>query len=115
MTCILQQPLSEAIVVHPDESFLTDIRTLEKYVLEELNIQKLSLTTNKAAFGVSMKAEPDHKVLGLKFKKDFKKILTAVKVYLTSYACCRQYLQISFVCYFISTDCASLGIDGQTD
>jgi len=26
-----------------------------------------------------MKAEPDHKVLGLKFKKDFKKILTAVK------------------------------------
>jgi isoleucyl-tRNA synthetase len=48
-------------------------------VLEELNIQKLSLTTNKVSFGVKMKAEPDHKVLGLKFKKDFKKILAAVK------------------------------------
>jgi len=75
----IKSPLAEVIVVHTEEAFLTEIRGLEKYILEELNVRKLTLSSNKAAYNVKLRAEPDHKLLGQKYKKDFKALLTAIK------------------------------------
>ncbi len=68
------------IVVHTDPNFLSEIKKLEGYVLEELNVRKLTLSTDKAAYNVRLTAEPDHKALGQRFKTDFKSMLAAIKV-----------------------------------
>lgn len=77
---LLQFPLPEVIVVHAEESFLSQIKRLESYVLEELNVKKLTLCNNKAQFDVHLKAQPNPQALGSKFKLEFKNIANAIKV-----------------------------------
>lgn len=72
--------MTEVIVVHSDPKFLTSVKNLENYILEELNVRKLTLTSDKAAYNVHLQAEPNHKVLGAKYKSEFKDILKAIKV-----------------------------------
>uniref|UniRef100_A0A646QD90 Isoleucine--tRNA ligase, cytoplasmic n=1 Tax=Hemiscolopendra marginata TaxID=943146 RepID=A0A646QD90_9MYRI len=78
-TLPIKYPLLEIIVVHKDENCLKDIRSLEKYILEELNIKKLTTTTEKEKYGIQMRAEPDHKTLGARLRADFKKVTQAIK------------------------------------
>jgi len=54
-------PLPEIVVIHRDDEVLRDIVSLKSYILEELNIKKLTVTTNKEKYGVTLRAEPDHK------------------------------------------------------
>lgn len=68
------------IVVHRDEKFLSKIQGLEKYVLEELNVRKVTLCNNKSQFNVCLKAQPNHQILGAKFKAKFKDIANTIKV-----------------------------------
>jgi isoleucyl-tRNA synthetase len=68
------------IVVHGNEEFLEEVRALESYILEELNVRKLTLSSNKAAYEVHLKAQPNHQLLGAKHKTMFKQIATAIKV-----------------------------------
>ncbi|OQV24383.1 Isoleucine--tRNA ligase, cytoplasmic [Hypsibius exemplaris] len=56
------------VIIHRDESFLEDIRSLEFYVQEELNVQTMMTTTDKEKYGVRVRAEPDHKTLGVRLK-----------------------------------------------
>ncbi|ODN00370.1 Isoleucine--tRNA ligase, cytoplasmic [Orchesella cincta] len=72
-------PLPEVIVVHSSEPFLSQIKGLENYVLDELNVRKLTLCNNKAQFDVHLKAQPNHQILGAKYKADFKNIANAIK------------------------------------
>lgn len=76
----IKSPLAEVVVVHTEEKFLQQVRCLEKYILEELNVRKLTISKDKAAYNVRLTAEPDRKALGQRFKKEFKDILEAVKV-----------------------------------
>lgn len=78
-TMPLKYPLSEVVVIQESEECLEDIRRLERYVLEELNVRRLTLTTEKKGYGVGLRAEPDHKVLGARLKGAFKAVLQAVK------------------------------------
>lgn len=78
-TVPVKYPLPEIIVVHQNQQYLDDIVSLEKYILSELNIRKISTTTDKSKFGISLRAEPDHKTLGLRLKGDFKKVASAIK------------------------------------
>lgn len=59
---------------------LGDVRSLEAYVLEELNVRKLTVTADKAAYGVTMRAEPEHRTLGARLKGEFKAVTQAIKV-----------------------------------
>ncbi|KMQ90073.1 isoleucyl-trna cytoplasmic [Lasius niger] len=72
-------PLREIVVIHQDVEVLRDIVQLEPYILEELNVRKLTVTTNKEKYGVTLRAEPDHKTLGARLKGEFKQIMQAIK------------------------------------
>ena len=53
--------------------------SLEKYILEELNVKSLVVTSEREKFGVELKAIPDIKVLGMRLKNDSKKVIAAIK------------------------------------
>ncbi|KYN10937.1 PREDICTED: isoleucine--tRNA ligase, cytoplasmic [Trachymyrmex cornetzi] len=72
-------PLPEIVVIHRDDKVLRDIVSLKSYILEELNIKKLIITTDKEKYGVTLRAEPDHKTLGARLKGEFKQIIQAIK------------------------------------
>jgi len=72
-------PLPEIVVIHRDDEVLRDIVSLKSYILEELNIKKLTVTTDKEKYGVKLRAEPDHKTLGARLKGEFKQIIQAIK------------------------------------
>jgi len=52
-TIPVKYPLPEVVVVHKDAECLSDIRSLEHYIKDELNIRSLTLTTDKQAYGSS--------------------------------------------------------------
>ncbi|XP_029673346.1 isoleucine--tRNA ligase, cytoplasmic [Formica exsecta] len=72
-------PLREMVVIHHDEDMLTDILLLECEICEELNIKRLTVTTDKEEYGVTLRAEPDHKILGARLKGEFKQITQAIR------------------------------------
>lgn len=78
-TIPIKYPVPEIVVVHQDKEYVDDIKLLELYVLSELNVRALTLTTDKSRFGITLRAEPDFKVLGLRLKQDLKAVTTAIK------------------------------------
>lgn len=72
-------PLREIVVIHQDDEVLKDVLLLKVYILEELNVRKLTVTTDKEKYGVTLRAEPDHKTLGARLKGEFKQIMQAIK------------------------------------
>ncbi|XP_048257578.1 isoleucine--tRNA ligase, cytoplasmic-like [Haliotis rufescens] len=78
-TMPVKYPLKEVVAIHQDPSALEDIRSLEKYIVQELNVRYLTTTTNKEKYGVRLKAEPDHRVLGARLKGDFKNVMKDIQ------------------------------------
>lgn len=78
-TMPIKYPLPEVVVIHKDLQCLDDIRSLENYILEELNIKSVTLSSDKASYGVTLRAEPDHKTLGLRLKGAFKPVMAEIK------------------------------------
>jgi isoleucyl-tRNA synthetase len=65
----LKTPLL-TLVVLSDPSYLEDIRSLEVYVREELNVRKLTLTSDEEQYKVRLRAVADYPRLGKKLEKD---------------------------------------------
>ncbi|NXI16819.1 SYIC protein, partial [Irena cyanogastra] len=78
-TIPVKYPLKEVVVIHQDPEALENIRSLEKYVLEELNVRALTLSADKGRYGVRLRAEPEHTVLGRRLKGAFKPLMAAIK------------------------------------
>lgn len=78
-TIPIKYPLPEMIVIHQDQTYLNDVKSLENYVLEEMNVKKVQLTSDKEKYGITLRAEPDHKILGVRLKGDFKAVTQALK------------------------------------
>jgi len=78
-TIPLKTPLSEIVIVSADEEYRSDIKSLETYISEELNVRNVVVTADEASYGVKYKCVPDQKGLGQRLKKDFQKVLAAVK------------------------------------
>ncbi|XP_050068231.1 isoleucine--tRNA ligase, cytoplasmic [Anopheles maculipalpis] len=78
-TMPIKYPLTEVIVVHQSEQYLADIRSLEAFILDELNVRRITLSSERQRYGVTMRAEADHKTLGVRLKNDFKQVLGAIK------------------------------------
>jgi isoleucyl-tRNA synthetase len=70
----LKTPLKELVVIHSDPQFHADVRALESYISEELNVRNIVITDNEAKYAVKYRAEADWKVLGQKLKKDAMKV-----------------------------------------
>uniref|UniRef100_A0A8C4M7P8 isoleucine--tRNA ligase n=1 Tax=Equus asinus asinus TaxID=83772 RepID=A0A8C4M7P8_EQUAS len=78
-TIPIKYPLKEIVVIHQDPEALNDIKSLEMYIIEELNVRKVTLSTDKSKYGIRLRAEPDHMVLGKRLKGAFKVVMTAIK------------------------------------
>ncbi|XP_034022071.1 isoleucine--tRNA ligase, cytoplasmic [Thalassophryne amazonica] len=78
-TLPVKYPLKEVVVIHQDPEALRDIQTLQKYILEELNVRQLTLSSDKDKYGIRLRAEPDHMVLGKRLKGAFKAITASIK------------------------------------
>uniref|UniRef100_A0A665UCE5 Isoleucine--tRNA ligase, cytoplasmic n=1 Tax=Echeneis naucrates TaxID=173247 RepID=A0A665UCE5_ECHNA len=78
-TLPVKYPLKEVVVIHQDPESLKDIQALQKYILEELNVRQLTLSTDKDKYGIRLRAEPDHMVLGKRLKGAFKAVTTSIK------------------------------------
>ncbi|KAG2235857.1 isoleucyl-tRNA synthetase [Thamnidium elegans] len=70
----LKTPLKELVIIHSDPQYQADVKALESYITEELNVRQIIITDNEEKYGVKYKAEADWKVLGQKLKKDAMKV-----------------------------------------
>ncbi|ODV86549.1 hypothetical protein CANARDRAFT_7018 [[Candida] arabinofermentans NRRL YB-2248] len=73
-TISLKTPLKQLVVLHSDPSYLEDVRSLQTYITEELNVRDLIITSDEEKYGVVYRAVADWPVLGKKLKKDAKKV-----------------------------------------
>lgn len=74
----LKTPLKTLIVIHADPVYLEDIRSLESYIVEELNVRDLVLSSDEARYNVQYSCTADWPVLGKKLKKDMQKVKQAL-------------------------------------
>lgn len=78
---IMQVPLRQLIVIHHDPLYLDDIKSVEQYILEELNIKDLVFSSDEEKYGVRYSLVADWPVLGKKLRHDIarvKKLLPSV-------------------------------------
>ena len=47
--------------------------------MQELNVRELTMSTDKDKYGIRLRAEPDHMVLGKRLKGAFKAITASIK------------------------------------
>lgn len=78
-TLPLKYPLPEIIVICKDQTVLDDVAVLEEYILGELNVRRLTLTTEKQRYGVTLKAEPNIKALGVRLRNKSKEIAAIIR------------------------------------
>jgi len=76
----LKYPLPEVVIINKDQQCLEDLRSLEGFIKEELNVRTVTLSGDKASYGVTLRAEPDHKTLGLRLKAAFKPVMAEIKL-----------------------------------
>jgi len=88
----LKVPLKELLVFHPDEDYLADIQSLQRYIQSELNVRDVVFSSDEALSGVRYSAVADWGVLGRKLRKDLTRVKNAlpkvpsddIKVYIAS-------------------------------
>lgn len=73
-TISLKTPLKELVVFHTDPEYHEDVKKLQNYVEDELNVHQITYTSDEAACGVMYKAGADWAVLGRRLKKDLAKV-----------------------------------------
>ncbi|XP_023210883.1 isoleucine--tRNA ligase, cytoplasmic-like [Centruroides sculpturatus] len=78
-TLPIKYPLPELIVINENQEYLDDVLSLQNYILEELNIRTLTVTTDKKKYGVRIKAEPDIKALGIRLRAASKVVVQAIR------------------------------------
>lgn len=73
----LKMPLKSMTVVSKNEAFISDVKSLQAYMVEELNVVEVSYRSE--AEGVSLTANLNFKLLGKKVGKDMKAVQEAAK------------------------------------
>ncbi|KAK6059781.1 isoleucine--tRNA ligase [Cooperia oncophora] len=79
----VKYPLKEMIVVNRDGQFLDDLKSLEHYILSEVNIRQLTVSQDKHKYGITLKADPNFRMLGARLKGDQKKVVDYLKTQVT--------------------------------
>ncbi|SCV01381.1 LANO_0F11496g1_1 [Lachancea nothofagi CBS 11611] len=77
-TISLKTPLKSLVIFHSDPQYLKDIEALASYIVDELNVRDLIITSDDAKYNIEYKAAADWPVLGKKLKKDGKKVKAAL-------------------------------------
>lgn len=74
----LKTPLKTLIVIHRSQEYLDDLKSLESYITEELNVRDLVLTADEDKYHVQYSVTADWPVLGKKLKKDMARVKKAL-------------------------------------
>ncbi|KAH8108056.1 isoleucine-tRNA ligase [Cristinia sonorae] len=74
----LKTPLKELLVYHPDEEWLEDAKSLQRYIQSELNVRDVVFTSDEELSGVRYRAVADWAVLGRKLRKDLGRVKNAL-------------------------------------
>lgn len=74
----LKTPLKSLIIIHKDPVYLNDIQSLEKYIIDELNVRNIILSSNEAKYNVQYSVSADWPVLGKKLRKDVQRVKKAL-------------------------------------
>ncbi|KAI9677278.1 MAG: isoleucine--tRNA ligase [Trizodia sp. TS-e1964] len=77
----LKMPLKSLVVIHPDPVYLDDIRSLQSYIAEEINVREVILSSDEAKYDVQYSLTADWPTLGRKLKElkgNSKKIMAAL-------------------------------------
>jgi isoleucyl-tRNA synthetase len=74
----LKTPLKTLVVIHHDSQYLKDVRSLETYITEELNIRDLVLSSDEASYNVQLSVTADWPILGKKLRKDMIRVKKAL-------------------------------------
>ncbi|KIW94008.1 isoleucine-tRNA ligase [Cladophialophora bantiana CBS 173.52] len=86
----LKTPLKTLVVIHKDQQYLDDVKSLEGYITEELNVRDLVLSSDEEKYNVQYSVTADWPVLGKKLKKDMQKVKKALPDVTSSD--CKTYL-----------------------
>lgn len=78
-TLPLKYPVPEVVVIHQQQQSLEDVLSLETYIKQELNVKRITVSSDKQKFGVRLKAEPDNQTLGRRLKGAFKEVSQQIK------------------------------------
>ncbi|KAI9800293.1 MAG: isoleucine--tRNA ligase [Piccolia ochrophora] len=70
----LKVPLATLVVIHPSVEYLDDIRSLETYICDELNVRQLQLSADESKYNVKLSVIADWPRLGKKLKKDAQRV-----------------------------------------
>ena len=98
----LKKPLRTLIVIHHDETYLSDVRSLENYICEELNIHDLVLSSDENKYNVQYSVDADWPTLGKKLKKDAQKVKKALPGLTSDHV--REFVHSGY----ITVDCIKL-------
>ncbi|EPY49273.1 cytoplasmic isoleucine-tRNA ligase Irs1 [Schizosaccharomyces cryophilus OY26] len=74
----LKTPLRSLVVIVTDPEYLEDAKSLEGYILEELNVREVIFTADEEKYGVVYSAQADWPVLGKKLRKDMARVKKAL-------------------------------------
>lgn len=74
----LKTPLKSLVVIHHNQQYLDDVKSLESYITEELNVRDLILSSDEDKYGVQYSVTADWPVLGKKLKKDMGRVKKAL-------------------------------------
>lgn len=74
----LKTPLKTLVVIHPDQDYLDDVKSLEASICEELNVRDLVLSSDEQKYDVTYSATADWPTLGKKLKKDAQRVKKAL-------------------------------------
>lgn len=71
-------PLKTLVIIHTDPQYIEDVRSVQSYIEEELNVHNLVLTSDEAAYNVQYTVTADWPVLGKKLRKDMGRVKKAL-------------------------------------
>jgi isoleucyl-tRNA synthetase len=74
----LRTPLKTLVVIHQDQQYLDDVKSLQTYITEELNLRDLVLSSDEKKYNVQYRVTADWPTLGKKLKKDVQKVKKAL-------------------------------------
>ena len=73
-TVSLRTPLKTLVVIHNDQEYLDDIKSLEGYITEELNLRDLVLSSDETKYNVQYSVALNFQKVGKKLRGDAKKV-----------------------------------------
>lgn len=72
-------PLPEIVVIRPEQVQLDELKIVETYIMEQLNVRKVTFSADRSAYGVELKAEPEIPILGKRLGKQAKALFAEIR------------------------------------